>query len=182
MDKLVLCIVGMPGSGKTVVAQALKKNLNAFVVSTGDIVREEIKRRGLPYTEESDKKVRAWFHTGREHVLIERVCKKMKKSKKKILVVEGSRAYKEPSLIKKCTGIKPVVIAVIASFKTRYKREVKRGRFPEETLKYLKERDRSELSFGLGKLIKEADYKINNNKGSVKELERKIVKLVKKLT
>lgn len=180
MGKLVLCIAGMPGSGKTLAAKIIKKKFNAFIVSSGDIIREEIKRRGLKYTKENDEKISRWFHSGREDMLASRICEKLKKSKRRIVVSEGPRNPGEPNHIEECLGIKPIIIALAADFKTRYKRELKRKRFGKETKKYLLERDRRELSYGLGRLLMKADYKISN-KGSIKNTEKKIIALVDKL-
>lgn len=179
-EKLVLCIVGMPGSGKTTASQIIKKKFDAFVVSTGDIIREEIKRRGLAYTKENDEKTRDWFHAGRESLFISRVCERLKKSNKKILVVEGSRSAKEPQFIKNCLGKKPIVIALVVNFNIRYTRELKRGRFAAETKKYLQERDAVEKRLGLDKLIKSADYKIKNAR-SKKELEKELARIIEKI-
>ena len=75
MSNTLIVIVGMPGSGKTFAGEILKKRFNAKVVETGDIIREEIKRRGAKYTPETDKKFRDWFHSGREHLVIKRLLK-----------------------------------------------------------------------------------------------------------
>jgi len=179
-ERLIVCIVGMPGSGKSLATKTIKNKFNAFVVSSGDIIRDEIRRRGLKYTPESDMKISHWFHIkGRERLIAARTCEKAKKSKKKIIVLEGFRSPNEVAQLKKLLGQKPAVIAIIAGFKTRYARLAGRKRFAVEQ-KYLIARDKLELSHGLGQLIKKADYKIRNN-GTRAELERKIVKLIKSL-
>jgi len=47
MIRLIFCITGMPGSGKSLVADAAKQ-LGFRVVSMGDVIREEAERRGVP--------------------------------------------------------------------------------------------------------------------------------------
>lgn len=177
---MLVCITGMPGSGKTTVAKIIRKDFSARIFSTGDVIRDEIKRRGLKYTPENDKKVAVWFHSGREALLIARLCRKIKKCKNKIIVIEGLRAEAEPELIEKFLKAKPVIIAVNAGFAIRHKREFARKRFvfDRETEMYLRERDARELKYGLDKLIKSADYKISNS-GSIKSLEAKTIKTVR---
>ena len=45
VDKLVLGLTGMPGSGKSIVVQAAKE-LGYEVVTMGDVIREETAKRG----------------------------------------------------------------------------------------------------------------------------------------
>ena len=48
--RLIVCLTGMPGAGKSSVASFLKEK--GFVVMTmGDVVREEAKRQGLEPTD-----------------------------------------------------------------------------------------------------------------------------------
>ncbi len=176
--KLILCIVGLPGAGKTIVAKIIKKRFSACVFETGDIIREEIKRRGLRYTEENDRKIAEWFHSGRERFIVERVAKKIKSCNRNLLVVNGFFAPVEIKLLKK-TG-KTALIAVTAGFRKRYRREILRKRFSNQTMDYLKQRDRRELKEGLGRLVKMADYRIANSSGK-RDLEKKTAALVKKI-
>jgi len=181
MTKLIFVITGLPGSGKSSAAEMIKKNFNADTVHTGDIIREEIKRRGLEYTPKTDALVAHWFHTsGREKVIVKRTWNKVKKSKKKVVVIEGFRSLQQFNLLKKLSKTKPILISIDASFKVRAERELKRGRFgKEETMEYLESREKLEKGHGIEKLMKKADYKINNTKLTKKQMEKKIVKLIK---
>jgi len=180
---LILIIVGLPGSGKSIAAGIIKKKFDAAIVHSGDVVREEINKRGLKYTPKTDALVAHWFHTsGREKLMAKRVWDKVRKSKKKVIVIEGFRSPKDFYYLKKFSKTKPFVIAVNASFKVRAKRELKRGRFgKEETINYLRTREKLEKSHGIDELIKKSDYKIDNTKLTIKQMENKIVKLVKNL-
>lgn len=179
----LIVIVGLPGAGKSFAGQILKKRFNAQVFETGDIIREEIERRGLKYTPETDKKMRHWFHPGRENLIVKTILLKLEKSKKKVKVVVGFRCYKEIKLLKSHYKGNVVVIAVVSSFKIRAKREMKRRRFGKsETLRYLKKRDKDEKRIGLQTLLKRADFIIDNSKLTKKQMETKLVKLVKRIT
>jgi len=183
MKKLLIIITGLPGSGKSYAAEVINKKFNAAIVRTGDIVREEIKKRGLDYNPKTDAFVAHWFHTGgREKLLVKRVWKRIKKSRKKIIIIDGLRSDKQLKLLEKVTKTKAIIISVIASFEVRAKRELKRGRFGEEgTMEYLKTREKLENSHGIMGLIKKSDFRINNTKLTKSQMERKIVKLIKNI-
>ncbi|MEM3106202.1 MAG: AAA family ATPase [Candidatus Nitrosocaldus sp.] len=53
---LIVCITGLPGAGKTTVADALK-DIGFTVISMGDVVRREAERRGLELTDANLGKV-----------------------------------------------------------------------------------------------------------------------------
>jgi len=182
MPKLLILIVGKPGSGKSTAADFIKKHFGASVIHSGDVVRGEIKRIGLRYTPENDRKIAHWFHErGREGLIIKRTWKKVDKSKK-IVVIEGLRNKRQLNYLRKFTRLKPVVISIEAPFKVREKRELKRERFGKvETFSYLKSREKVEKGHGLWNLIKVADYRVNNSKLPQKQMKEKIVRLVKSL-
>jgi len=180
---LILIIVGLPGSGKSIAAGIIKKKFDADIVHSGDVVREEVNKRGLKYTPKTDALVAHWFHTsGREKLMAKRVWDKVRISKKRIIVIEGLRSPKVFYYLKKFSKTKPFIITVNASFEMRVERELKRGRFgKEETLNYLKTREKLEKSHGIKELMKKSDYRIDNTNLTVRQMENKIVKVVKSL-
>ena len=183
MKKALILIVGMPCSGKSFAAEVIRKHFHAKALKTGDVIREEIKRKGLLYTPENDTKVRLWFHTGREHLVVERLWKKMK-NYKGIVVIDGLRSPKELAMFKRLYKSKIFLVQIRSSFKMRVRREIERGRFGKnESVKYLKDRDKSELSklVGLKQLLKKADYIIDNSRLSKKQMENKVVSLIKSI-
>ena len=183
MRKKLILIVGLPDSGKSTAAGFIKKEFNADIVHSGDIIREEIRKRGLKYTPKTDAFVAHWFHSGgRERLVVKRVWDKIKKSKKKMIVIEGLRSGKQLKYLENLTKIKPIMIAVISSFEVRVKRELKRGRFGKiESIKYIKLRDKLEKSHGIEDLIKKADYTIDNSKLSIRQTNAKLSKLIKEI-
>jgi dephospho-CoA kinase len=168
----------MPGSGKSLAADIIARHLKAFVFHSGDIIREEIAARGLPYTPETDREIARWFHTrGRERLLAERVWQKVKG--KDIVVLEGFRSKQSVARLEELSRTKPVILAITVPFKIRAARELARGRFGKaETLSYLRARDRLEVAHGLRELIKAADYKIDNS-GTKRQLEKALITLAK---
>lgn len=168
----------MPGAGKSTVAGMIARNFSARVFETGDVIREEIRRRGLRYTKGNDARISEWFHAGREKLIIGRTARKMRACSGKILVVTGFFAPKEYNMLKRAG--EAVLIAVSAPSAVRYKREIMRNRFSGQTEKYLRGRDRRELREGLGDLLKRADYRISSG-ATKKELEKSTVALVRKI-
>jgi dephospho-CoA kinase len=181
MQKTIILIVGLSGSGKSFAAEVLKKKFKAKMFETGDIIREEIKRRGLEYTPENDRKMRLWFHPAREHLLMLKLWRKIK-GVRGLIVIDGFKSIREVRMLKRLSHKNIVIIAIIASFKVRAEREIKRGRFgKQETIDYLRRRDISELRIGEGRLIKKADFYINNSNLTKKQFEKKIIDLIKKI-
>jgi dephospho-CoA kinase len=173
---MLIVIVGMPSSGKTTVAKILGK-MGFSVASTGDVVREEIKNRGLPYTKEIDRKVADWFHEeSRERVVIKRLLGKLKGEKR---VIDGLRDPKQIEELERITGERPVLIAIKSSFESRVKRELDKRRFEDITREDVEKRDRAELRLGEGELIEKADYTIDNSSLTKEELRRELEKIMK---
>jgi dephospho-CoA kinase len=180
MKKALILIVGWPGSGKSFAASVIQKHFGAKVFENGDIIREEVRRRGLQNTPENDKKVRLWFHEGKEHLIAKRMWKKIR-GVKGVVVVVGVRTLKENYMLKKWYRGKFVIVRLESSFKIRAERAKKRGRMGNETLRYARSRDRSEMGDlrGQKRLLDMADYAVDNSKNTKKQTERKVVALMK---
>ena len=58
IEKKILAIVGMPGTGKSTVVQTLVKDYNLPFLHFGNITMQEVRKRDLPETQENEKKVR----------------------------------------------------------------------------------------------------------------------------
>ena len=50
--RLIICLTGMPGAGKSTVANSLKEK-GFLVITMGDIVREEARQRNLEMTDDN---------------------------------------------------------------------------------------------------------------------------------
>jgi dephospho-CoA kinase len=181
MPKKLILIVGLSGSGKSTVSDFIKKRFNADVFLSGDIVRDETRRRGLSYTPENDSKIADWFNLkGREKLLVKRILSKAKKSKKNLVVLEGFRSDQDLEYLKEMSKTKPFVIAIKTPFNVRARRLLKRKkRFGEDPIKYLRFRDKEEKSHGILQLMKKADYTIDNSKLNKKQTNAIIDKIMR---
>jgi dephospho-CoA kinase len=183
MPKRLILVVGLAGSGKSTVSNFIKKRFNADVFLSGDIIRDEIKRRGWSYTSENDAFVCRWFHEGREKLLVKRLWDKARKSNKKIIIIDGFRSYENPKYLEEISKTKPIIISVTASSKVRIQRKIKRGSrfFKGESIKQMKLRDKSEKSIGLAKMMRRADYKIDTTKLNKNQVYARVRKIMKKI-
>jgi dephospho-CoA kinase len=176
--------VGLAGSGKSTISRFIKDKFNADIFHTGDIIREEVRRRGLERTTKNEILIANWFFANRkrEKIIIERIAEKIKKSNKKIIVIEGLTTYENLKYLEKLVEIKPIVLSITAALNVRVKRESKRGRFGKKrNIEYVKSRDDLEKSRGIGKLMKKADYTIDNSRLSKKQANDKVYKLIKEI-
>ena len=90
------------------------------------------------------------------------------------IVIEGLRSPKQVDELKKrLWGEKLSVLAVHSSPNLRWEREKKRPRFGEKPYRFIKMRDRQELSYGLGSLIAMADYIVIND-GSLRDFKKTV--------
>ncbi len=175
----LVVVVGMPGSGKGIFSEVARE-LGVPVYVMGDIVREETIKRGLEPTPSNLNYVaRRLREEYGQSVVAERVGEKILGDKKEFVVVDGSRSLYELEVFKKIGEV--VVVAIHASPHTRYNRLRRRGR-PGDPRNWeeFRERDRVELSFGIGSLISLADYVVVNE-GSIEEFREKAKKLLEGL-
>ena len=178
----IIFIVGMPGSGKSVFTD-IAKEMNIPVFSSGDIIREEIKRRDITYNEKNDLEVARWFNEeGREELIGERFFDKIQKINDDFVILEGVRSIRSVNRLKQLLPNCDIqVIAIHASPDKRHKRITERPRFHGKGYVNVKERDEQELKHGLGELIALSDEIIVNDK-SLREfniiVKDKLVKLV----
>lgn len=184
MPKKLILVVGLSGSGKSTVSNFIKKRFNADVFRTGDVIRDEVRKRGLERTTKNEILVANWFFANikRERIIIERIAEKIIKSDKKIIVIEGLTTYENLRYLEKLVKIKPIIFSITATLNVRVKREAKRGRFNrKEDTEYVKSRDRFEKKRGIGELMRRADYKIDNSKTGIEQTNAAVRKIVKKI-
>jgi dephospho-CoA kinase len=180
LKKRVIALVGMPGCGKTVAVSAAKER-GIPVVSMGDVVREEVKLRGLEENPENLGKVSKGLREEEgPQAVASRTLTKIEKEKSSIVLVEGIRSLEEIELFKKRYP-NFTLIAIHASPDTRFKRLCKRERSDDSMdKKTFQERDAREINFGLGSAIALADYVIVNE-GSEDELINNMRKILERI-
>ncbi len=157
----VMGISGMPGSGKSIISD-LAAEKGAIIVSMGDIVREEAKKRGEG-SKETAQNLRA------EHgpyIVSELTIKKIKKLQddgvENLIIVEGIRSHHEVEMFKE-NFENFIILSVFTNPKIRFERLKLRMR-EDDSQEYseFERRDKNELGFGIGTVIALSDKLIIN--------------------
>ena len=171
----VLAICGLPGSGKTTAIEAI--NDLGYVITMGDVVRNEAKLRNLEYSGKNLGKVAKDLRKIGGSDIIAIKCVELIRSKThNVVFVDGVRSIDEANIFREFW--KFPIIAIVVSEDVRFERLFKRNRDDDpKNIKDLKERDGREIDFGLEELIKNADYTILND-SSIEVLKKKIRALV----
>jgi len=190
MPNKVVCIVGMPGAGKSEVSDEFVKNGFSYL-RFGQITLDKIKEMGLEANEKNEKKIREdlrkEYGMGAFATLnIPKIDTLLKKSN---VVVDGLYSWSEYKILKEKYGDSMCVVAVYAPPKLRYERLKNRTtendekqRFRPLTEKEAKARDFAEIeNIEKGGPIVMADFTILNT-GTIEELKEKTKNVLLSIT
>ena len=177
--RLIVGITGMPGAGKTTVANYISSR-GIKVLAMGDIIREKAKELGYGAGKEGQKRVvRELRETGGKDIVAKLTMEKIIKLNLDKVIIDGIRSMDEVEFFSSHSKI--ILIAVHASQKRRYEFLSKRGRIDDPNrFEDLKERDMLELELGVGNVIALSDYMIVNEDITLEELKSSADKLVNK--
>lgn len=180
MGKKLIGIVGMPGAGKSLVADYVKQ-IGYPIVVMGDVIRAKTKERGLNPIPENLGEVMLKIRRDEGQGAVARYCvPKIRKAGSTVVGVDGVRSLEEVEEFKK-EFPDFSLIAVHCSPRTRFKRLYARERSDDPVVwtEFL-ERDLRELKVGLGSVIAMADHMIINE-GTKTQLESTTKRLVKRI-
>ena len=169
MPKLVVCLTGMPGAGKsTIVAKLKEQGYQAF--NLGDGVRAEAKRRNLEPTGENLGKLMLELREKNGQGAVAQLIKEpIQNSDHEIIIIDGVRSIHEINVLKETGDLK--LLAVKASSDTRFNFLSERKRSDDPlTRERFQERDNREISVGLQEIIELADETIENNNVTIEQL------------
>lgn len=171
----ICAIVGKPGSGKTTAIDAIRDL--GLVVTMGDVIRNEVKKRNLEPSGNNIGKVAKKLREQEGPAIIAEKCVDLIRVKEeKIIFVDGVRSLSEVNVFRKFW--KFPIIAIVVNEKKRFEWLFERGRSDDpRNINDLKERDKRETQFGLDEVIHKADYIIENN-SSIDDLKKKTRKIV----
>lgn len=171
----VIAFVGLPLSGKTT-ASKVAEDMGIPVICMGDVVRDEAKRRNLPLTDEVLGKIANELREKEGMDAIAKRCIPLIREKGKdfgVVVVDGVRGIAEVETFKKAFD-DFILIAIDSPLELRFQRALKRKRSDDiESIEELRERDRRELSWNLGKALEVADFTVENRE-SLEDFREKI--------
>ena len=182
MGNIIICIVGMPGSGKSIVSDELVKQGFAYL-RFGQITLDKIKDQGIELNEANEKAAREGFRKefGMGAFAILNIPKIDELLEKSNVVVDGLYSWSEYKILKEKYNGQMYVLAVYAPPKLRYERLKNRKvendekqRFRNLTEEESKARDYAEIeNVEKGGPITMADFTIVNI-GTIAELKEKV--------
>ena len=178
--KIIICLTGMPGAGKSTIASSLKEK-GFPVITMGDAVREEAKRQNLEPTDCNlgtlMLKLRTELGPG---AIAHLILRKMEKdTNRKIVIIDGIRSMPEVDILKSVGYVK--LLAIHASTNTRFIYTKERARFDSpSSIQDFVVRDKRELTVGISEAIALADETLSNNELTVKELKEKAFEIIQK--
>jgi dephospho-CoA kinase len=175
----VIGFCGLPGSGKSTVLRAIEDL--GIIVTMGDVIRNEAKRRNLEPSDENLGKIAQELRKNYgSEIIAEKCVNFIKKIEREVCFIDGVRSMAEVKVFRK--NWKFPLIATVVDENIRYQRLSNRKR-PDDpnSESEIRDRDNREISFGLNEVIKNANYKINNNLSEVdvqKETRALIFKII----
>lgn len=181
----ILAIVGMSGSGKSVIVDHLTEK-GYPKVYFGGMIYKEMEKRGIERTEdgESEKKFREMIREteGKDWVVRQVIAetKDLINAGQKRIILDGVYSWTEYKELKREFPGVLTFVAVVVDKNLRYERVAKRpGRAFDG--KAIRERDRSEIeNLEKGGPIAAADYYILNN-GTIEKMCEDMDKILKEI-
>ena len=174
--RLIVCLTGMPGAGKSTVASFLKER--GFTnLTMGDAVRDEARRLGLEPTDASLGKL--MLQLRQEHgpgAIASLVLQRLEKSSGNV-VIDGIRSVAEVEVLRMAGVVK--LLAIHASQDTRFRHLKDRGRSdaPSSPLEF-SGRDQRELSVGISEAIALSDESLSNNELTLDQLKQRAGQII----
>ena len=171
---IVFIIVGMPAAGKNIACEYAASNKYPYF-STGDIVRAEVKKRGIEPDAENTARVSTQMR-GDDGLGVSRtVISEAVKRNAPVVFLEGLRSWPEIEFIKSKANC--VVIALVAPRSVRLTRVEQRGR-ADDSAQHFAERDTREINYGVATCIALADEYIVNT-GTLKDAYLQLDRIIK---
>ena len=179
LTKLLVCLTGMPGAGKSTIAEGLKSK-NYEIINLGNAVREEARNRNLDPTRENLGKLMLELREKNgSGAIAELVKPKIESSIANVLLIDGVRSNDEIQVLKELGIVK--LLAIHASTDTRFDFLQKRGRSDDpQTKEHFNERDNRELGVGVSNSIALSDFAISNIGLTKDELIKKAYEVIQR--
>jgi dephospho-CoA kinase len=179
LSKLLVCLTGMPGAGKSTIAEGLKSK-GYEIINLGNAVRNEAKKRNLDASRENLGKLMLDLREKNgPGAIAELVKTEIQSSNANVLLIDGVRSNDEIQVLKKFGTVK--LLAIHASIDTRFNFLQKRGRSDDpQTKEHFNERDNRELGVGISNSIALSDFAISNIDLTKDELIKKSYEIIQR--
>ncbi len=181
LKKLVICLTGMPGAGKSTVANLLKEK-NFHVIIMGDIIREKAIEKKIELNDENMGNLMKNLRNEHGNEIVAKlILQKINKlnDSKNFIAIDGIRSYEEFKILKDLDFVK--LLAIHASSTTRFDHIKQRDRSdsPSSYEKFL-QRDKREIDVGISEAIALADEIVSNNALTITEFRNNVEKIIAK--
>jgi len=180
--KTIILVTGLPGSGKTAVSSCIREaRIPVFIM--GDIIREEIRKRGLEFNNRNSELVAVQLRKeqGTDFVA-KKMGEKINAVDDAVVCVDGAREISEAEYLSKFGKL--VLLVVKSPDRIRYQRLVEAGGYkkPRNYEEFLW-RSEQESGRGMGELVgtDKYDRRVIENDGSLDELKEKVKKILKEI-
>ncbi|MBM3905466.1 MAG: dephospho-CoA kinase [Thaumarchaeota archaeon] len=179
MTKLIVCLTGMPGAGKSTISAGLQKK-GFTSINMGDAVRAEARRCNLePTGQNLGKLMLELREKNGQGAVAELIKDQIVNSKSDVVLIDGVRSNAEIEVLKKITTVK--LLAVHASTDTRYTFLSLRHRSDDpQSRQSFDERDNREIGVGISASIALADETLSNNNLTVDQLIETAYQIISK--
>jgi dephospho-CoA kinase len=163
----IIGTVGLPGSGKGEAA-AVAREADIPVVTMGDVIRAETRRRGLDPSEHHGEIAGKLREEEGETAIADRCIPMVREAAEgqtgePVVLVDGLRSMAEVDRFVDAFGDDFLLLSIEAPFDLRAKRLGDRGREATDLdREKLRDREERELGFGMGEVIDAADLTIRN--------------------
>ena len=178
----VILLTGMPGSGKSA-ALKVAHDRAIPVHRMGDAIWDEVEARGLGLTKENVGAVASDMRrTQGPDIWAQRTILMVKeRPPTPLIIIDGCRSKAEIECFRAEFGDDMMVVAILASPRTRFERLKARQRKDDiGSWEEFEERDKRELEWGLAGVIGTADRTIENE-GPVESLQEEMASLLEQL-
>jgi dephospho-CoA kinase len=175
----IIGTVGLPGSGKGEAA-AVAEDAGVPVVSMGDVVREECRRRGLDPADHHGEIAQTLREEDGLDAIAQRTLPPVREhlNDHETVLIDGIRSAVEVDRFREAFGEDFVLVSVEAPFDLREERVLDRGRDNvDEDGEPLEARDERELGFGMGEAMDDADVTIENT-GTLEAFQKRVRELL----
>ncbi|MFQ6060365.1 MAG: AAA family ATPase [Thermoplasmata archaeon] len=177
-NQKVICITGMPGSGKEEFLK-VARGMGFTIVRMGDLVREEARRRGL---ELDDQSVGGLANEEREKhgrgIWAQRTLPRIEGN---LVIIDGIRGIDEIEVYRRAYPGTLSIVSIEASASTRFERIKRRKRKDAAfTREQFDDREERERKWGIEEAMAEADYTIHNE-GSLREYQKEVERVLKEI-
>jgi dephospho-CoA kinase len=182
--KLIICLTGMPGAGKSTVAASLKEK-GFSVIAMGDIIREEARQRQLDPSDTNlgnlMLKLRKDLGPGAiAHLILRKIEREeLGATGMDNIVIDGIRGIAEVDILKRVGCVKLLAIHASTNMRFTHLKERARSDDPSVVQDFMS-RDQRELTVGISEAIALADETLSNNDLTIDQLTEKAFTIIEK--